>query len=184
MKISYPALLLGLVCSMPLSAAPPSYPEAAKGPVVDDYFGTKVADPYRWLEDVDAPATLAWVKAQQAFTNPKLAALPERAPLHARLTALWNYERRSLPRFAGSQRFFTKNDGLQNQPVLFVQTGKGKAKVLLDPNPLSADGATALTMWEPSPDGRLVAYALAEAGSDWEVVRFRDVASQWRLRRS
>ncbi len=171
------AAALLLIPSIAMSSPLPNYPETARGPVVDDYFGTRVADPYRWLEDVDAPATLAWVKAQQALANPLLAALPERAPLHQRLTALWNYERRSLPRFAGANRFFTKNDGLQNQPVLFVQGGKGRARVLLDPNPLSADGATALTMWEPSPDGRLVAYALAEAGSDWEVIRFREVAS-------
>jgi len=166
-----------LLPALALAAPPLAYPETPKGTVVDDYFGTPVADPYRWLEDVDAPDTLKWVKAQQALTNPYLQQLPEQAPFKQRLTELWNYERRSLPRFAGANRFFTQNDGLQNQPVLWVQTGQGKAKVLLDPNPLSADGATALTAWEPSPNGRLVAYALAEAGSDWEVVRFRDVAT-------
>jgi len=170
-------LALLLAMSTAATAQPPVYPATPQGEVVDDYFGTPVADPYRWLEDVDAPATLAWVKAQQAFANPQLAALPERAPLHARLTALWNYERRSLPRFAGGQRFFTKNDGLQNQPVLYVQRGKAAPRGLFDPNPLSADGATALTAWEPSPDGTRLAYALAEAGSDWEVIRFRDVAT-------
>ena len=161
----------------PAFAAAPTYPATPHGPVVDDYFGTKVSDPYRWLENVDAPETLAWVKAQQALATPLLEALPERAPLKARLTELWNYERRSLPVLAGGREFFTKNDGLQNQPVLYVKQGQQGIKSLLDPNTLSADGTTALTRWEPSPDGRRVAYAMAEAGSDWESIRFRDVAT-------
>lgn len=153
------------------------YPEAAKGPVVDDYFGTPVADPYRWLEDVDAPETLRWVKAQQALTTPFLAALPEREPLKARITTLWNFARRGLPRFAGDNRFYTQNDGLQNQAVLYVEPKDGSARTLIDPNPLSTDGATALTAWEPSDDGQRLAYTLAEAGSDWETLKVRDVAS-------
>ena len=177
MKILLPLLMAATLASPALFAAAPAYPETPPGPVVDDYFGTKVADPYRWLEDVDAPATLAWVKAQQALASPFLAALPEQAAFKKRLTTLWNYERRSLPRFIGGERFFTQNDGLQNQPVLYVQKGKAKPKVLLDPNPLAADGTTALTAWEPSPDGKLIAYTLAEAGSDWETIRFRDVAT-------
>lgn len=168
------ALLLAPAFAM---ATPLTYPDTPRGPVVDDYFGTAVADPYRWLENVDAPATLAWVKGQQALATPFLEALPERAALKQRLTQLWNYERRSLPRFAAGQRFFSKNDGLQNQSVLYVQTGKAIPKVLLDPNLLSADGTTALTNWEPSSDGKRIAYTLAEAGSDWESIRFRDVAS-------
>ncbi len=166
-----------LAPALALSAQPLSYPETTRGPVVDDYFGTQVADPYRWLEDVDAPATLAWVKAQQALATPLLQALPEQGALKKRLTELWNYERRSLPSFAGGQRFFARNDGLQNQPVLRVQRGAGRPKVLLDPNLLAADGTTALTGWEVSDDGRWLAYALAEAGSDWESIRFRSVAS-------
>lgn len=152
-------------------------PVTERGPVVDNYFGTKVADPYRWLEDVDAPATLAWIKAQQAYTTPQLLALPERGELKRRLTELWNYQRRSLPQFADKQRFFSKNDGLQNQAVLYVQSGKSAAKVLLDPNLLAADGTTALTQWEPSSDGSSIAYTLAVAGSDWETLHFRNVAS-------
>ena len=178
MKLSLPIFLSALMLTPVLAAAAsPNYPAAAHGTVVDDYFGTKVADPYRWLEDVDAPNTLAWVKAQQALTTPLLEALPERAALKTRLTALWNYERRSLPQFAGAQRFFTKNDGLQNQAVLYVQTGKALPKVVLDPNLLAADGTTALTSWEPSPDGARIAYTLAEAGSDWETIRIREVAT-------
>ena len=178
MKLPLPVFLTALMLA-PLTAlaAAPSYPAAARGTVVDNYFGTPVADPYRGLEDVDAPDTLAWVKAQQAFTTPLLEALPERAALKSRLTALWNYERRSLPQFAGPYRFFSKNDGLQNQAVLYVQTGKTLPRVLLDPNLLAADGTTALTQWEPSPDGSHIAYTLAEAGSDWETIRVREVAT-------
>jgi len=173
-SIFLPVLML---TSALATAAPPSYPTATRGTVVDDYFGTPVADPYRALEDVDAPDTLAWVKAQQAFTTPLLEALPERAVFKSRLTTLWNYERRSLPKLAGPHRFFSKNDGLQNQPVLYVQTGKALPKVLLDPNLLAADGTTALTGWEPSPDGSHMAYTMAEAGSDWETIRIRNVLS-------
>jgi len=168
--------LAGLLLAPALAMAI-QYPEAPRGPIVDDYFGTPVADPYRWLEDVDAPATVAWVKAQQALTTPLLQGLPEQAELKKRLTALWNYERRSLPVRVGQQRFFTRNNGLQNQPVLLVQQGKTAARSLLDPNAMSADGTTALTRWEPSSDGSHLAYALAEAGSDWETIRFRAVAS-------
>jgi prolyl oligopeptidase len=175
----FSACLLATVLLGSISAAEaaPAYPEAAKGPVVDDYFGTRVADPYRWLEDVDAPETLRWIKAQQALTTPFLAALPEREPLKARITTLWNFARRGLPRFAGNNRFYTQNDGLQNQAVLYVEPEGGAARALIDPNPLSADGATALTAWEPSDDGQRLAYTLAEAGSDWETLKVRDVAS-------
>lgn len=157
--------------------APFKYPETPRGPVVDDYFGTAVPDPYRWLEDVDAPDTLKWVKAQQALATPFLQALPEQAPLKRRLTELWNYERRTLPVKTAGLTFFGKNDGLQNQPVLYVKSAKGAPRALLDPNTLAADGTTALTRWEPSSDGQFLAYALAEAGSDWETIRFRKVAT-------
>lgn len=169
--------LLPIITVLAPARSQAAAPVTARGTVVEDYFGTAVPDPYRWLENVDAPETLSWVQAQQAYTTPILAALPERAALKTRLTALWNYERRSLPQFAGKQRFFSKNDGLQNQAVLYVQSGKAAARVLLDPNPLSADGTTALTNWELSSDGARIAYTLAEAGSDWETIRFRDVAT-------
>ena len=158
-------------------AAAPQYPATPRGPVVDDFFGTQVPDPYRWLEDVDAPETLSWVKAQQAFTTPQLEALPERAPLVARLKTLWNYERRSSPMQVGDSSFYLKNNGLQNQAVLYVQPAGSEPRVLLDPNTLTADGTTALTQWEVSPSGKLMAYLLAEAGSDWETLRVRDIAT-------
>ena len=159
-----------------LAFAATDYPATPRGEVVEDYFGTQVADPYRWLEDVDAAETLSWVKAQQGLADPFLAALPERAPLKQRLTELWNFERRSTPRLVAGQRFFLKNDGLQNQAELMVQAGR-LARPLLDPNLLSKDGTTALTQWEPSANATTLAYALAEAGSDWEVIRFRTVAT-------
>lgn len=177
MNLRMTLLFASLIATPALAGAlPPGYPETPRGAVVDDYFGTKVPDPYRALEDVDAPATLAWVKAQQALATPLLQALPEHAPIKARVTALWNYEKRSLPEFKGSTRFFTQNDGLQNQPVLKVQQGKTKPRTLLDPNQLAADGTTAVGSMKPSPDGQRIAYSLSEAGSDWETIRFREVA--------
>lgn len=183
MKSPIKTLAQGLFCAgLPAfawaaSGAAPDYPATPRGEVVDDYFGTRVADPYRWLEDVDAPETLSWVKAQQRLADPFLAALPERAPLKQRLTELWNFERRSTPRRVGDTRFYFKNDGLQNQSELMVQVGRGSPRPLIDPNGLSADGTTALTQWQPNESGTRIAYALAVAGSDWEVIRFRDVAT-------
>ncbi|MDP3857186.1 MAG: prolyl oligopeptidase family serine peptidase [Stagnimonas sp.] len=183
MKATYKNLAQGLLwASLPAFAwaagsNPPSYPNALLGAVVDNYFGTPVADPYRWLEDVDAPETLAWVQAQQRLAGPLLAALPERESLKQRLTELWNFERRSPPRLVGATRFYLKNDGLQNQSELMVQVGRGAPRPLLDPNRLSAEGTTALTQWEPNATASTISYALAIAGSDWEVIRFRDVAT-------
>ena len=180
MKLVLQGRLCGLACAaLPLLAlaVEPAYPTAPRGTVQDNYFGTVVADPYRWLEDVDSAETKVWVKAQQALTTPFLEHLPEREPLKARLTELWNYQRRSPPKLAGNAHFFLKNDGLQNQPVLMVQGVDGAARALLDPNVWSADGTTALAQWEPSHSGALVAYARADAGSDWETIRFVDVAS-------
>lgn len=152
------------------------YPAAPRGEVVDDYFGTRVADPYRWLEDVDSPQTRAWVAAENALSLPYLAALPEREALRQRLGALWNYERYDLPQRKAGKLFYGRNDGLQNQSVLYVDGGDGKPRVLLDPNTLSADGTVALTQYEPSPDAAYLAYATAAAGSDWNEFRVRRVA--------
>jgi len=176
LKMLAPAVLAlaGVPAAM---AAAPAYPAAARTAVEDDYFGTKVPDPYRWLEDVDAPETLAWVKAQQAFTTPLIEALPERKSLQERLKVLWNYPRQSAPLWVKGSRYYLQNDGLQNQAVLMVQTGDEPARVLLDPNLAAADGTTALTQWEVSPSGRYLAYLMAEAGSDWETLRVRDIAS-------
>lgn len=159
-------------------AAALSYPDAARGPQVDDYHGTRVPDPYRWMESIDAPSTQSWVAAEQRLSRQFLDSLPGRAGLAERLRNVWNFERWSPPVRYGKTWIFTHNDGLQNQSVVFV-TGDPveQARVLIDPNTLSADGTVALREMAMSPDGRLLAYALSEAGSDWQVWHVRDVAS-------
>ena len=171
------SLWLAAALGIPMAAMALDYPASPRGDVVDTYFGTAVADPYRALEDLDAPQTRDWVNAQNALTLPFLAALPEREGLQQRLTQLWNYERFDVPAKAGGQYFYTRNDGLQNQAVLYVQKGSDAPRELLDPNRLSSDGTVALTQFEPSPDGRRIMYATAAAGSDWNEFRVRDVAS-------
>lgn len=154
-----------------------SYPPAPRSAVEDPYFGSSVSDPYRWLENVDAPETRAWVQAQQALTGPILAALPERQRFAERLKVLWNYERRSAPVAVDGTLYFLRNDGLQNQPVLWQQRSGAAARVMLDPNSLSADGTTAVTQWKVSPHNKNLAYALSVAGSDWETVHFLPLSS-------
>ena len=155
-----------------------AYPSARTVEVVDDYHGTKVADPYRWLEDADAPDTAAWVTAENELTFGFLEKVPERAAIKERLTKLWNYERYGIPSKQGGAYFFSKNDGLQNQAVLYVSKSlAGEPRVLLDPNTLSQDGTIALSGIDVSEDGKLMAYQLAVAGSDWNEIRVRDVAT-------
>ena len=152
------------------------YPESPRGDVVDTLHGTEVADPYRWLEDPDAPETRAWIAAQNELTRGYLEAIPEREAIRARLTTLWNHERWGLPAKRGGRWFFTRNDGLQDQEVLCVADDlDADAQVLLDPNQLSEDGTVALANWMPSGDGRLVAWATSDGGSDWRTWRVRDV---------
>jgi prolyl oligopeptidase len=159
-------------------AARLTYPESKRGEQVDEYHGEKVADPYRWLEDVDSAATKAWVEAQNKVTFGYLEQIPQRAAIKERLTQLWNFERFGVPVKRGNKYFYTRNDGLQNQAVLHVADSLDSApRVLLDPNTLLADGTAALVGWEPSEDGKLLAYGIAEAGSDWEIWRVRDVAT-------
>ena len=170
---------LPLLVALPLmAAAAPNYPAAPRGDQVDDYFGTKVADPYRWMEDIDSAPTQAWIKAERVFTAAVLAPMPERAAVRARLTELWNYARFGLPFKRGGHYFFTKNDGLQNQAVLYVQdTLTSAPRALLDPNALSTDGTMALTETSPSPDGQWLGYGLASAGSDWNEFHVRSLAT-------
>jgi prolyl oligopeptidase len=155
-----------------------SYPPAQKGDQVDVYHGVRIADPYRWLEDTDSPATRTWVEAENALTTTYLTRIPQRPAIHARLEALWNYAKYSAPNKAGDRYFYRQNTGLQNQSVLFVQDGRsGSPRVLLDPNTLSTDGTIALSTMAPSPDGRYLGYGVSVAGSDWEEFRVRDVNS-------
>ena len=171
------ALLIGLPAMS--SAAPLAYPSTATVPQVDVLHGVKVADPYRWLEgDVRTERPVAdWVDAQNKVTQAYLATLPGRDALKARLTELFNYERVTLPEARGGRVFFRKNSGLQNQSVLMVQDGDSLARPLIDPNLWAKDGATALAEWTASPDGKRVAYAIQDGGTDWRTIKVIDVAS-------
>src|SRR5262245_1492982 len=156
------------------------YPETKKGAVVDDYHGTKVADPYRWLEDdVRKSKDVAdWVEAQNKVTFAYLESIPEREAIRKRITDLWNYEKISAPSKVGGKYFFSKNDGLQNQNVLYMQdTLDGEHRLLMDPNTWSKDGTVALSGLAVSDDAKSIAYGVAEAGSDWNTWRVFDVAA-------
>jgi prolyl oligopeptidase len=171
----------GVLLPVVLSAQTPtrlSYPETRKADVVDDYFGTKVADPYRWLEDPNSPETQAWVEAQNKVTFAFLERIPARAAIRDRLTTLWNYERYGVPSREGARYVFSKNDGLQNQAVVYTsRTLDGTPQLFLDPNTLSTDGTVALSGLEFTDDGSKAAYAVSAAGSDWLEWRVRDVES-------
>lgn len=166
-----------LVPAASLRAQRISYPAAPRGRVVDTYFGTRVADPYRWLESVNTPQTQAWIRAQNAFTTAYLQQFPLRDTLRARLTRLYDYPRTTLPAALPNGRlFYRRNTGLQRQSLLYTRASPTGAPVtLLDPNSLSKDGSIALQEWAPSPDGRFLAYALAQGGADWRTVHVRDV---------
>jgi len=152
------------------------YPQAPKGKQVDNYFGTKVEDPYRDLENLDSEPTRKWIEAQNKLTFDYLAAIPERKAINDKLTALWNYEKYTVPFREGGRYFFSKNTGLQNQSVLYTgPTLPGDTKPLLDPNTLSKDGTVALSGISISEDGKLLAYGLATAGSDWQQWKVRDI---------
>ena len=152
------------------------YPATRKDAVEDDYHGTKIADPYRWLEDDNSADTKAWVAAQNKVTFGFLETIPQRERIRERMTKLWNFERFTTPFQRGGRYFFTRNSGLQNQRVLYVAAAlEAEPRVLIDPNTLSADGTVALTDSVPSEDGKLLVYGLSRAGSDWEEFRVRDV---------
>src|SRR5687768_1765973 len=155
----------------------PAPPATRAADQVDEYHGRRVPDPYRWLEDTDSPEAAAWVNAQNAVTFAYLAGIPEREAIRKRLTDLWYYERYSAPFRRGGRYFYFRNDGLQNQSVLFTQPSLGApATVLLDPNVLSPDGTVALSMTAVSHDGRYLAYGTSTSGSDWQEFRVRTVA--------
>jgi len=159
-----------------IAQAPLAYPKTSQTNQMDDYGGIKVADPYRWLEDDNSAETKAWVEAQNKVTFGYLEKIPERKSIRDRLTRLWSYERYGIPFKEGGHYFFTKNDGLQNQSVLYtVDSLEAKPRVLLDPNKLTADGTAALSGYAISEDGRLMAYGIARAGSDWQEWKIRDV---------
>jgi prolyl oligopeptidase len=170
------AAWLALLAGCADSAMPLTYPATRTTNQVDTYFGVRVADPYRWLEDDNSPETKAWVEAQNKVTFGFLDQIPGRDAIRQRLTKLWNYERFSVPFKQGGRYFFYKNDGLQNQAVLYTMpTLNAPPTLLLDPNKLSADGTIALADLSLSDDGNLLAYGLSTAGSDWQEWKIRDV---------
>ncbi len=155
-----------------------TYPAAKTVPQTDDYHGTKVADPYRWLEDLDSKDTRAWIDAQNKVTFDHLGKISGRDRLKQRLTELWNYERYTSPEHYGERYFYTRNDGLQNQAVLYVADSlEAPPRMLLDPNTLSKDGTIALKSYAVSDDGKFIAYGLSSGGSDWEEWRVLDVGT-------
>lgn len=153
------------------------YPPAHQDEVVEDYHGRAIPDPYRWLEDPELPQTQAWVAAQNELTRHFIDELPARTHFASRLAALWDYPKISAPVKRGDRTFFQKNDGLQNQAVLYVQPGEAPPEVLLDPNTLSEDGTLALVNQSYTDDGRYMAYFLSQSGSDWQTLYVRDVHS-------
>ncbi|MGH2448469.1 MAG: prolyl oligopeptidase family serine peptidase [Chloroflexota bacterium] len=165
------------------AASPPTqslhYRPARRDGIVDNYFGTRVPAPYQWMENMHSPALHRWVAAENRLTDGYLAKIPSRTWITRRLTQIWNYPKEETPvQVAGSRIFFMRNSGVQNQSVLYVQDSPSTSpRVLIDPNQLSPDGSLALTGFQPSPDGRYVAYALSKGGSDWETVRVLDVST-------
>jgi prolyl oligopeptidase len=156
-----------------------AYPESKKVDHFDIYFGVKVADPYRWLEDETSPETKAWVNAQNKLTFSYLDQIPYRERLKSRLMQLLNYPRISAPFRRGDIYFFTKNDGLQNQSVFYIQKGlNGTAEEFLDPNKFSADGTSTLSAFSLSKDGKYVAYGMSTGGSDWVEIHVMEVATK------
>ncbi len=163
-------------CATTLHLSSDSYPRTARTATVDDYFGVRVADPYRWLEVVDARQTSEWIAAQNALAEPLLHKLPHRAWLQNRLTQLYSYERFGVPEQAGGNYFFLRNDGQQNQAALHVSRSPDDlGRRLIEPDTLRGDATVSLADYVPSPDGRLLAFALSDSGSDWKTWHVRDV---------
>lgn len=155
-----------------------TYPNTKKGDMVDTYFEYQVADPYRWLEDDLSLETEKWVKAQNQVTFDYLAKIPYRAQLKKRLETLWNYEKITAPHVEGAYTYFNKNDGLQNQYVVYRQQGNGEAEIFLDPNQFSEDGTTSLAQLSFSKDGSIAAYSISEGGSDWRKIIIIDAETK------
>ena len=158
-----------------------TYPETKKVDTVNTYFGTEVKDPYRWLEDDRSAETEAWVKAENKVTQGYLANIPYREQLKDRLSKLWNYEKIGAPFIEGDYTYFYKNDGLQNQYVIYrYKTGDDPktAEVFLDPNTFKEDGTISLGGTSFSKNGKILAYAISEGGSDWRKILVMDVETK------
>jgi prolyl oligopeptidase len=167
---------LSLLFMMSCAEKSIQYPPTQKGDVKDSYFGTEVEDPYRWLENDNSPETAEWVKAQNQLTFGYLAKLPYREEIKTRLTELWDYPKYGTPFKEADKYFFYKNDGLQNQRVLYMTDDlAAEPKVLLDPNTLTSDGTAALTSIEISNDGKYLIYQVAKSGSDWNEIFVKNI---------
>jgi len=173
---AFSAQALAQTC--PAGAPAVTYPVTKKVEQQDNYHGTMVADPYRWLEDANSDETKAWVIEQNKVTQAWLSQIPQREAIKERLTKLWNYERYGVPEKKGGRYFYSRNDGLQNQSVLYTaKTLNETPRVLLDPNTLAADGTVALAGMAVSPTGKFLAYSTAASGSDWNEIKVRDIES-------
>ncbi len=170
--------LSSLLTGSALAAAPLSYPPAQRDTTVDDYGSVKVPAPYHWMEDLNSPAVAKWVETENALTFSYLDKIPERPWMQSRLKELWNYEKVGVPQRDGGTLFFTKNTGLQNQSVILAQAaGAAEPGTAIDPNTLSPDGSVALLDWQPSVDGKSLAYGLSQGGSDWQELHVRSLAT-------
>lgn len=175
---------MAVVCSLSMNAQTSKstgklkYPETRKTETTDTYFGSNVKDPYRWLEDDRSAETAAWVKAENKVTYDYLAQIPFRDALKTRMEKLWNYEKISAPFKEGNYTYYTKNNGLQNQSVIYRKDASGKEEVFLDPNTFSKDGTSSLGGLDFSRDGSKVAYSISEGGSDWRKVVIMDAITK------
>jgi len=168
-------MILVQSCQQPVSV---NYPETKKGDVTDDYHGTAIADPYRWLEDDKSDETAAWVEAQNKVTFGYLEQIPFRENIKNRLTEIWDYPKYSVTFKKGNRYFYFKNEGMQNQSVLYVQESlEDEPRVLLDPNTLSEDGTVALSNYDVSKDGKYLAYGISRGGSDWNEFFIMEIES-------
>lgn len=179
------AALTMIACSPTVETTmedPITYPETRKDNVERDYFGVKVAEPYAWLENDTSAETGTWVKAQNEVSQSYLSRIPFRDQIKDRMTELFDYERLSAPMQVGEYFFFYKNDGLQNQPVIYFQKGKdAEPQVFIDPNAMSAGGTISISLLEASPDDKYIAYSQSEAGSDWSKIYIREIATNTQL---
>ena len=185
-KFVYLTAIMGIIliaaCTTKVKEIKVTYPDTKKGDVVDNYFGVEVADPYRWLENDTSQETAEWVKAENEVTYGYLEKIEFREDIKERFTELWNYPKYGVPFKEGGKYFFSKNDGLQNQSVLYIQEElDAEPKVLLDPNELSEDGTIALATSAVSKDGKFLAYATAEGGSDWNKIYIMEIDSRKKL---
>ena len=171
--------LLGFYNAFAQNNYPLTYPKTRKGDQVDNYFGTKVSDPYRWMEDENATEVKDWVEAEKQVTQAYLGQIPFREKIKNRITEIINYPKYTAPARVGEYYIFSKNDGLQNQPVEYIQKGlDGTPVVLIDPNKMSSDGTAALTLDGSSKDNKYMIYTVAQSGSDWQDIGVIDLATQ------